>query len=174
LTNLEKAKFLRRVRKEMNLTQVQMAGILGLDDTYLSQFENDKRDISDWYVEKAQQALTEFEKSKSGNTTAATSEVRELPPMSETEVWRRRATVAETKLRDLRSGLRSLLDLSADVPLDPPASSTRASAAGSVLDAAEAAVEVDQESPRSPGAGGSSAPASLPLRAVSPESKGKP
>lgn len=41
-----------------------MAQALELDPTYLSQLENAKREVDDWYITKARSTLTEFEKSK--------------------------------------------------------------------------------------------------------------
>ena len=52
MTNIEKAKFLRECRKKMGLTQADMAQRLGLDATYLSQLENDRRPIDDFYIDK--------------------------------------------------------------------------------------------------------------------------
>jgi transcriptional regulator with XRE-family HTH domain len=57
----EKAKQLRDVRHRLQWTQQQMAEALGLDASYLSQLENGRRKLDDWYLKKA----GEFEKSKS-------------------------------------------------------------------------------------------------------------
>ncbi len=64
LTKLEKGKLLKEVRKRLHLNQRQMAGILNLDPTYLSQLENGKREVDDWYVQRAAELEAEFEKSK--------------------------------------------------------------------------------------------------------------
>src|ERR1700722_4387012 len=59
---IEKAKQLREMRRRLEWTQQQMAEALGLDPSYLSQLENGRRKLDDWYLKKA----SEFEKSKSG------------------------------------------------------------------------------------------------------------
>src|SRR5215469_17271438 len=65
----EKAKQLREMRLRLDWTQQQMAEALGLDPSYLSQLENGRRKLDDWYLKKA----GEFEKSKTtsifGNVT---------------------------------------------------------------------------------------------------------
>jgi DNA-binding XRE family transcriptional regulator len=62
LIKTEKAKQLREMRRRLEWTQQQMAEALGLDPSYLSQLENGRRKLDDWYLKKA----SEFEKSKSG------------------------------------------------------------------------------------------------------------
>ncbi|MGH7979375.1 MAG: helix-turn-helix domain-containing protein, partial [Limisphaerales bacterium] len=57
----EKAKQLRDLRHRLQWTQHQMAEALGLDASYLSQLENGRRKLDDWYLKKA----GEFEKSNS-------------------------------------------------------------------------------------------------------------
>jgi DNA-binding XRE family transcriptional regulator len=59
-TKSEKAKQLRDVRHRLQWTQQQMAEALGLDASYLSQLENGRRKLDDWYLKKA----GEFEKGK--------------------------------------------------------------------------------------------------------------
>ena len=59
----EKAKQLREMRLRLDWTQQQMAEALGLDPSYLSQLENGRRKLDDWYLKKA----GEFEQSKSAN-----------------------------------------------------------------------------------------------------------
>ena len=56
----EKAKQLRDVRHRLQWTQQQMAEALGLDASYLSQLENGRRKLDDWYLKKA----GEFENSR--------------------------------------------------------------------------------------------------------------
>lgn len=56
----EKAKQLRETRRRLEWTQQQMAEALGLDPSYLSQLENGRRKLDDWYLKKA----SEFERSK--------------------------------------------------------------------------------------------------------------
>lgn len=53
LTNFQKARLLRDVRRRLGWSQVEMGEALGLDSSYLSQLENDKRPIDHWYVNKA-------------------------------------------------------------------------------------------------------------------------
>src|ERR1700739_4501391 len=62
----EKAKQLRDVRHRLQWTQQQMAEALGLDASYLSQLENGRRKVGDWYLKKA----GEFERSKTPNILA--------------------------------------------------------------------------------------------------------
>jgi DNA-binding XRE family transcriptional regulator len=57
---IEKAKQLREMRRRLEWTQQQMAEALGLDPSYLSQLENGRRKLDDWYLKKA----GEFEKGK--------------------------------------------------------------------------------------------------------------
>lgn len=63
MTNIEKGKLLKKIRKGLGLNQAEMARAIGLDPSYLSQFENGHRDIDDYYVGKAR----EIEKSKAVN-----------------------------------------------------------------------------------------------------------
>lgn len=65
LTNFDKGKILREARKQLGLTQKDMALRLGLDSTYLSQLENGHREVDDHYLKKANEVKAEFEKSKS-------------------------------------------------------------------------------------------------------------
>jgi transcriptional regulator with XRE-family HTH domain len=60
---IEKAKQLREMRRRLDWTQQQMADALGLDPSYLSQLENGRRKLDDWYLKKA----GEFEKTKTTN-----------------------------------------------------------------------------------------------------------
>ena len=60
---VEKARQLREMRRRLEWTQQQMAEALGLDPSYLSQLENGRRKLDDWYLKKA----GEFEKTKSLN-----------------------------------------------------------------------------------------------------------
>jgi DNA-binding XRE family transcriptional regulator len=69
LIKTEKAKQLREMRRRLEWTQQQMAEALGLDPSYLSQLENGRRKLDDWYLKKA----SEFEKSKSGGIISSVS-----------------------------------------------------------------------------------------------------
>lgn len=60
VVKIEKAKQLREMRLRLDWTQQQMADALGLDPSYLSQLENGRRKLDDWYLKKA----GEFEKTK--------------------------------------------------------------------------------------------------------------
>ena len=63
IIKIEKAKQLREMRRRLEWTQQQMAEALGLDPSYLSQLENGRRKLDDWYLKKA----GEFEKTKTTN-----------------------------------------------------------------------------------------------------------
>jgi transcriptional regulator with XRE-family HTH domain len=63
IIKIEKAKQLREMRRRLEWTQQQMAEALGLDPSYLSQLENGRRKLDDWYLKKA----GEFEKTKATN-----------------------------------------------------------------------------------------------------------
>ena len=62
----DRARQLRDVRHRLQWTQQQMAEALGLDASYLSQLENGRRKVGDWYLKKA----GEFERSKTPNILA--------------------------------------------------------------------------------------------------------
>jgi len=57
----EKGNLLMAARKRMGLSQVEMAGKLGLDSTYISQLENGRRKVGDFYVQRAEELVREFE-----------------------------------------------------------------------------------------------------------------
>jgi transcriptional regulator with XRE-family HTH domain len=67
MIKIEKAKQLREMRRRLDWTQQQMAEALGLDPSYLSQLENGRRKLDDWYLKKA----GEFEKAKTSNIFGA-------------------------------------------------------------------------------------------------------
>jgi len=46
-------------RKRMGLSQVQMAAKLGLDPTYISQLENGRREVDEFYVQRAEEIARE-------------------------------------------------------------------------------------------------------------------
>jgi len=48
-------------RKRLGLSQVQMAQKLNLDPTYLSQLENGRREVDEFYVNRAEELAREFE-----------------------------------------------------------------------------------------------------------------
>jgi transcriptional regulator with XRE-family HTH domain len=61
MTNLEKGKLLMASRKRLGLSQVEMAQKLNLDSTYLSQLENGRREVDEFYVQRAEELAREFE-----------------------------------------------------------------------------------------------------------------
>lgn len=98
LTNIEKGRSLRTIRKTLHFTQNQMAERLELDPTYLSQLENGSRPVDEWYLQKAQQI---FEKSNSGSEHTEPSRKGD-----EVEYWQKRAEAAESALEMIRSLLK--------------------------------------------------------------------
>ena len=48
-------------RKRLGLNQVQMAQKLNLDPTYLSQLENGRREVDEFYVHRSEELAREFE-----------------------------------------------------------------------------------------------------------------
>ena len=48
-------------RKRLGFSQVQMAQKLNLDSTYLSQLENGRREVDEFYVQRAEELAREFE-----------------------------------------------------------------------------------------------------------------
>jgi transcriptional regulator with XRE-family HTH domain len=75
LTNFEKGKLLLNARKRLDLNQVQMAQKLNLDSSYLSQLENGRREVDEFYVNRAEELAREFE--NADKFTAATEAVFE-------------------------------------------------------------------------------------------------
>jgi transcriptional regulator with XRE-family HTH domain len=61
LTNFDKGKLLMAARKRLGLSQVQMAQKLNLDSSYLSQLENGRREVDEFYVHRAEEMVREFE-----------------------------------------------------------------------------------------------------------------
>lgn len=49
------AKNLKSVREGLRLNQAQMAGLLGLNRSYLAELETGRRPLNDWIVKKAQE-----------------------------------------------------------------------------------------------------------------------
>jgi transcriptional regulator with XRE-family HTH domain len=75
LTNFEKGKLLLTARKRLGLNQVQMAQKLNLDSSYLSQLENGRREVDEFYVNRAEELAREFENAP--KLTAATEAIFE-------------------------------------------------------------------------------------------------
>jgi transcriptional regulator with XRE-family HTH domain len=61
LTNSDKGKLLMAARKRLGFSQVQMAEKLNLDSTYLSQLENGRREVDEFYVQRAEEFVRDFE-----------------------------------------------------------------------------------------------------------------
>jgi transcriptional regulator with XRE-family HTH domain len=61
LTNFDKGKLLISARKRLGFSQVQMAQKLNLDSSYLSQLENGRREVDEFYVNRAEELAREFE-----------------------------------------------------------------------------------------------------------------
>ena len=76
MTNAEKGKLLMVARKRLGLNQVQMAQKLNLDSTYLSQLENGRREVDEFYVQRAEEFARESE--NASKSQAGIGEVREL------------------------------------------------------------------------------------------------
>ena len=82
----------------------------------------------------------------SGENVDVATTLRDEPSRSETEIWKSRAVSAEKKLADLRSGLRSLLDLSSDVaPLSSVTETERRTAAERAAALEEAELRARQQ-----------------------------
>jgi transcriptional regulator with XRE-family HTH domain len=70
LTNFEKGKLLRAARKRLGLSQVQMAQKFNLDSSYISQLENGRRELDEFYVHRAEELAREFENTNKLKTSA--------------------------------------------------------------------------------------------------------
>ena len=62
MTNVDKGKLLVVARKRLGFSQVQMAEKLNLDSTYLSQLENGRREVDEFYVRRAEELARESER----------------------------------------------------------------------------------------------------------------
>jgi transcriptional regulator with XRE-family HTH domain len=105
LENIERGKKLRSLRHQLGMDQKDLAPLLQIHPTYLSQLENGNQTVSDYYLEETERILENSKHSK-------VETLRESGHESPTELWKRRAVVAENELHQLRSGLRALLELS--------------------------------------------------------------
>ena len=61
MSNADKGKLLMTARKRLGFSQMQMATKLNLDSTYISQLENGRREVDEFYVERAEELAREFE-----------------------------------------------------------------------------------------------------------------
>jgi transcriptional regulator with XRE-family HTH domain len=77
MTNVEKGKLLVAARKRLGFSQVQMAEKLNLDSTYLSQLENGRREIDEFYVLRAEELAREFD--NANKFKASSAAMRETP-----------------------------------------------------------------------------------------------
>jgi transcriptional regulator with XRE-family HTH domain len=75
MTYSDKGKLLMASRKRLGLSQVQMAQKLNLDSTYLSQLENGRREVDEFYVQRAEELAREFE--NLNKFKVASEEIRE-------------------------------------------------------------------------------------------------
>jgi transcriptional regulator with XRE-family HTH domain len=71
LTNFDKGKILMAARKRLGFSQVRMAQKLNLDPTYLSQLENGRREVDEFYVQRAEELVREFENANRVKAPAA-------------------------------------------------------------------------------------------------------
>jgi transcriptional regulator with XRE-family HTH domain len=71
LTNFDKGAILMAARKRLRFSQVQMAQKLNLDPTYLSQLENGQREVDEFYVQRAEELVREFENANKAKGAAA-------------------------------------------------------------------------------------------------------
>ena len=100
VTNLEKGKLLLGARKRLGLSQVQMAARLHLDSTYLSQLENGRREVDEYYVQCAEEMVGQ---SEAANQVQAPANVgRETPTQG--------APTRESCLRYLQEFLATCTD----------------------------------------------------------------
>jgi transcriptional regulator with XRE-family HTH domain len=61
LNNVDKGRLLLAARKRLGFSQVQMAQKLNLDSTYLSLLENGRREVDEFYVQRAEEMVSEME-----------------------------------------------------------------------------------------------------------------
>jgi len=86
LTNFDKGKLLISARKRLGFSQVQMAQKLNLDSTYLSQLENGRREVDEFYVQRADELAREFENANKlrASAEAIQESLEQAPPSRET------------------------------------------------------------------------------------------
>ena len=70
LTNFDKGKLLMAARKRLGLSQRQMAMKLNLDSSYISQLENGRREVDEFYVRRAEELARDFENSNKIKTSS--------------------------------------------------------------------------------------------------------
>jgi len=81
IANEDKGRRLMAARRRLGFRQVQMAEKLNLDSTYLSQLENGRREVDEFYVQRAEEMAREFE--QANKFKAATGEIRETDGRTE-------------------------------------------------------------------------------------------
>jgi transcriptional regulator with XRE-family HTH domain len=62
IKNVDKGRLLMAARKRLGFSQVQMAEKLNLDSSYLSLLENGRREVDEFYVQRAEELAREFER----------------------------------------------------------------------------------------------------------------
>jgi transcriptional regulator with XRE-family HTH domain len=62
LTNFDKGKILGLARDRMALSREEMAVVLHLDPLYLTQLENGRRKVDEYYLQRAEQLVRAFER----------------------------------------------------------------------------------------------------------------
>jgi transcriptional regulator with XRE-family HTH domain len=77
ISNAEKGKRLMAARKRLGFSQVQMAEKLNLDPTYISQLENGRREVDEFYVARAEELAREF--AEVNKIKTSTDAMRESP-----------------------------------------------------------------------------------------------
>jgi transcriptional regulator with XRE-family HTH domain len=77
ISNADKGKLLMAARKRLGFSQVQMAQKLNLDPTYISQLENGRREVDEFYVARAEELAREFEEANKFKTS--TDAMRDAP-----------------------------------------------------------------------------------------------
>ena len=75
IANEDKGRRLTAARRRLGFRQVQMAQKLNLDSTYLSQLENGRREVDEFYVQRAEELAREFE--NANKSKGASEEIRE-------------------------------------------------------------------------------------------------
>lgn len=160
--------FSERVRWKMSergLQSNELASVLGVEPSSVSNWMTGRNRAKGKNLRDLAKELNCSVSYLKGEESAEPAGLRESPPQSETELWKRRANVAEKKLNDLRAALRSLIDLSSDSP------QAGGSELVSMLRAAGVQAEAElQPTPPTPGAGAPNGPGPSPSGVASPGS----
>jgi transcriptional regulator with XRE-family HTH domain len=73
INNVDKGRLLTAARKRLGFSQVQMAAKLNLDPSYLSLLENGRREVDEFYVQRAEEMAREFENASRFRPPAVTA-----------------------------------------------------------------------------------------------------